>query len=404
MALFSFSKNTLFKTIAITTIWAFIEEQLSMRFGPNQFISLIRYFLMLSSSFVLIRYTKRNHQSLSVPQFLLLLWIAILYITAIPHVADSYDNHYYFKQFISIYFFLYLIPLYMIADVDIETIKKLFALSYKLIIVYLVLAIPIYLTNDKLYYSESLVSLLGGASILLMTLPYHNNSKGHKVMWSLLVAIVIMMLLGRRNKVLYLGSIFFFAGLLNVFGTSTLTAHKNNRLFFILVAIVCGLGLVIFNSSFDYFFSRVDTGMQSREDIIELFFLDFNSTPNDWIFGRGIYGEFMGGALATSEDTGMRVGIENGYLNIILKGGGIWLALLILISLRSVFLGLFKSNNKLCKGFAFVILIYYIDMIGFGIATISLSYIMIFLGISICNNKQLRACTDEKLKEEIGLK
>ena len=89
-----------------------------------------------------------------------------------------------------------------------------------------------------------------------------------------------------------------------------------------ILALGCFLGLVIFSSSFEFFFSRVDTGMDSREGIIELFMLDFNTTPNDWIFGRGIYGEFNGGILATNEDTGMRDGIENGYLNIILKGGG----------------------------------------------------------------------------------
>ena len=84
-------------------------------------------------------------------------------------------------------------------------------------------------------------------------------------------------------------------------------------------------------------------------------------------------------------------------------GGGIWLVLLILLSLKSVYLGLFKSNNKLCKGFAFIIVVYYIDMIGFGIATISLGYMMVFIAISICCNKQFRRLTDEDLMYKIGL-
>ncbi|WP_288651623.1 hypothetical protein [uncultured Parabacteroides sp.] len=326
-----------------------------------------------------------------------------MYVVAIPTVLDSYRGYFYFKQFISINLFLYLLPLLMIVEFDTMSIRKLMKLSYSLSMLYVCIAIPIFYVSQKMFFSESLISLLGGAGLVLMTLPYHDTKKSRLVMFAVVLGIVLMMLLGRRNKVLYLSSMLFFAGLLNMFGSSTLKTKKKFRGVFVILALGCFLGLVIFSSSFEFFFSRVDTGMDSREGIIELFMLDFNTTPNDWIFGRGIYGEFNGGILATNEDTGMRDGIENGYLNIILKGGGIWLVLLILLSLKSVYLGLFKSNNKLCKGFAFIIVVYYIDMIGFGIATISLGYMMVFIAISICCNKQFRRLTDEDLMYKIGL-
>lgn len=403
MALFSYNNNTLFKVIAIPTIWVLFETQFNLWYGANQFISLLRYFVIVSSTILLLRYTYNNHQKISLLQYLFLIWIAYMYVVAIPTVLDSYRGYFYFKQFISINLFLYLLPLLMIVEFDTMSIRKLMKLSYSLSMLYVCIAIPIFYVSQKMFFSESLISLLGGAGLVLMTLPYHDTKKSRLVMFAVVLGIVLMMLLGRRNKVLYLSSMLFFAGLLNMFGSSTLKTKKKFRGVFVILALGCFLGLVIFSSSFEFFFSRVDTGMDSREGIIELFMLDFNTTPNDWIFGRGIYGEFNGGILATNEDTGMRDGIENGYLNIILKGGGIWLVLLILLSLKSVYLGLFKSNNKLCKGFAFIIVVYYIDMIGFGIATISLGYMMVFIAISICCNKQFRRLTDEDLMYKIGL-
>lgn len=403
MALFSYNNNTLFKVIAIPTIWVLFETQFNLWYGANQFISLLRYFVIVSSTILLLRYAYNNHQKISLLQYLFLIWIAYMYVVAIPTVLDSYRGYFYFKQFISINLFLYLLPLLMIVEFDTMSIRKLMKLSYSLSMLYVCIAIPIFYVSQKMFFSESLISLLGGAGLVLMTLPYHDTKKSRLVMFAVVLGIVLMMLLGRRNKVLYLSSMLFFAGLLNMFGSSTLKTKKKFRGVFVILALGCFLGLVIFSSSFEFFFSRVDTGMDSREGIIELFMLDFNTTPNDWIFGRGIYGEFNGGILATNEDTGMRDGIENGYLNIILKGGGIWLVLLILLSLKSVYLGLFKSNNKLCKGFAFIIVVYYIDMIGFGIATISLGYMMVFIAISICCNKQFRRLTDEDLMYKIGL-
>jgi hypothetical protein len=144
------------------------------------------------------------------------------------------------------------------------------------------------------------------------------------------------------------------------------------------------------------------TGFESRESVIEMFFDDFNKTPGDWIWGRGLFGEFNGGDLGAKE-TGLRDLIENGYLFLILKGGWIYLGLLILISLKAIYLGLFKSSNVLVKGLALLLIIFYIDMIGYGIPGISLKYMMVFVAISGCNSKRLRSYSDLILAKKIGL-
>lgn len=404
MGLLSYSSKKIYLTISIPVILKMLEQQMNIWWGVNNLFSLLKYCCMICVSVLLFVYTRNNHQRIGFIRSLFLIWIFYIIVTSLPSLSDSYFNYIKFKQFFSINLFLFLIPLYMIIKIDLEVIQKLFRLSYKFVLIYLFVSIPIFSCSPEFFKSESLIFLLGGSLMLIMTFPYHNIKKSRLVLLAVLIGIVIMMLLGRRNVVLYLGGGLVFASLLNVFGNSTLTRGKRYRYVFIITALACLMGFVLFSSSFSYFFERVGTGMNSREGIIELFISDFNHTPNDWIFGRGMYGEFEGGFLATNEDTGLRDGIENGYLQLILKGGCIWLVLLILISLKAVYLGLFKSKNCLCKGFACLILLYYIDMIGFGIPSISLKYILIFVGISVCNSRCFRNCSDDILAENIGLK
>ena len=213
------------------------------------------------------------------------------------------------------------------------------------------------------------------------------------------MAIVIMMLLARRNKVVFYGGGLGLAIILNV-----LKGNLNSQTKALIIFSTLAGMIFIFNSGslFDAFFNKMESGMSSRELVIEDFHNDFNRTPSDWIYGRGLFGEFDAGIL-NNEETGLRDAIENGYLTLILKGGWIWLGLLILISINSVYKGLFKSNNIFVKGCAFIILLYYLDMIGFGVPVASLKYIMVFLSISVCSSLRWRNYTDNELQEQLAI-
>lgn len=214
-----------------------------------------------------------------------------------------------------------------------------------------------------------------------------------------------MMILARRNKVIYFGSVLFFTYYINLFFKNTLLSVSKLTLIrsaIVLIIFFCII-LVSFSRKFDLFWERMDTGMESREDIIELFIYDFNRTPQDWIWGRGIFGQFEGGILA-DEDTGRRDGIENGYYQTVLKGGGIFLFLLAVVSINAAYKGFFKSNNILCKGFASLLIIFFINMIAMNQYGITMKSIFIFIAISACNSKDLRGLTDHYLANKIGLK
>lgn len=209
------------------------------------------------------------------------------------------------------------------------------------------------------------------------------------------------MLLGRRNKVVFYGGALVLSAIL-VLKNYNISSKITFR--YIVLIILLSIGILAFLDKFTLFFDKVSLGMSSREQVIDDFFYDFNQHPSDWFWGRGIYGEFDGGVLNDSEDGASRDGIENGYLYLILKGGWLWLGLLILISINAIYKGLMKSKNMLCKGFAIIIILYFIDMIGFGIPGMTIKYMMVFIAIAGCNSPWLRQLNDSYLKEKIGLR
>lgn len=392
------SSNTLYKVILwsqFVTIFPIILSIVGLHGGSA--ISLLYYFCMTLASFILLRYAINNHLKLDFFQKLFFVWVAYLYIKAVPDIFDEYFNYVSLKRFLTIIMFLYAIPLFMIIKLDLRFLKKIIIFQYILSLLYVVVAL---LFNK--WRGEWYTMLVEGSIIILMTWPYHANRKRLLVVITVGIVIVGMMLSARRNKVVFFGGGLFMALIINILSKGDMGMSK--KISIILVALLFGLGLFLNLDNFGFFFERMETGMESREGILRLFRNDFNSHPSDWIFGRGLYGQFYGGQLATDEMNNLRDGIENGYYYLILKGGWIWLGLLILISLKAVYNGLFKSNNLLCKGFAMIILLYYLDMVGFGIPQTSMKYIMVFISIAGCNTEWLRQMQDSQLSKAIGLK
>ena len=360
-----------------------------------QIVSLANYILMAIATYLLISSVIKNHLKIEFSQKLFFIWIVYIYIAAIPIIIGGYMNYLYLKKFLTYYMFMYSIPFFMICSLNEAFIKQLFKLIYLLCCLYFISLIAGKGLN------EGFTMLAEGVIILLMTLSYHKSKKKIVIILCCLLCIVLMMLAARRNKVVYFGGGLIMAFLINAI-YSKKSGSKIGWLFLIFVLLI---GFVFTASYFSYFFERVGTGMSSRQVVLDYYFEDFNSTPTDWITGRGMYGEFFGGlANASDENTEMRDGIENGYLFLILKGGLIWVCLLIIISLRAIYKGLFKSNNLLCKGFAMIILLYLIDMVGFGIPTTWIKYIMVYISIAGCNTEWLRNCSDDYLANRIGLK
>ena len=396
--------------IQLTLLLDIIQTILGLNFP------LLRYFLYFIAACFLFKAVQKHSLSLSILNrknifiVLFLFWIILLLIAAIPQLFNEYRNYIRLKQFLSGMGYIYLISFFVILKPNLLFYKYYFKLALILAIIYLIITIPLlnYFTiaSAKKQVEGYGVFFAAGASIILLTFTYHSKRINIISIVTILLVLILNMLHARRNQVLYFSSILFFSYCIHIFHQSNYMRKGKLRRIMYSSFLVILLSFVLYVNleQFSFFWERSQTGMESREGIIDLFIEDFNSKPKDWIWGRGIFGEFQGGILALDDDTGMRDIIENGYLYLILKGGWIYLSLLIIISLKAVYNGFLKSKNLLCKAFACIILTYFIDMIGFGLPSTMLKYIIVFIAIGGCYSNELLQCPDEYLSKKIGLK
>jgi hypothetical protein len=338
---------------------------------------------------------------------LFLIWTIFIISKGIPNLVEGANNNINLKQFLSGLYLLYVFPLIVLSIPDVSFIKNISVFSFNLSLLYLILTIPLfnYFTSDIIHGGEGYGGLFAvGSSLLLLTLHYH-STKVKWVAWlTILLALLVNSILARRNQVVYFGSIVLFTILINLFTASGLARRR--RIYFFLGILVIFLsiwGYVLSNrAKFDRLVEKTFTGMESRQSQIDDFRNDIGNNKTDLLFGRGVFGTFKV-SDPLNKYNGQRQGIENGYLQHILKGGLVYLILILFISITAIYKGFFKSNNILCKAFAALILTYLIDMIGFGIPTMTLKFIFIWVGIGVCYSQEMRSYSDVYLKSVIGI-
>ncbi|MEX2566531.1 MAG: hypothetical protein WD431_11355 [Cyclobacteriaceae bacterium] len=133
----------------------------------------------------------------------------------------------------------------------------------------------------------------------------------------------------------------------------------------------------------------------TRSGVENAFKRDFE--PVDWIIGRGINGEYWCPNVDMGNTTGYRFMIETDYLNIILKGGIIQLALMIIIALPAAFKALFYSNNLFSKVAGIWIIIWILCLYPLNVFNMDLNHILFWISVSIGYSQDLRRIPDEQI-------
>ena len=183
------------------------------------------------------------------------------------------------------------------------------------------------------------------------------------IIWS--VYFLLMMLNARRNVSF---SLFVYAFIAYMFSFSNML--KKNKAKFVVMSfaslfagIVLLLNLQALSSGlFKNMAGRI--GQDSRSGVEEFFFADFAKAPmSDWMFGRGMDGGYAQVVVseATGEVSDIRPVIETGYLHIMLKGGLVYDALIILLMLLALKRGCSKKD-KLSKYISVILLTYFVDL------------------------------------------
>ena len=128
-------------------------------------------------------------------------------------------------------------------------------------------------------------------------------------------------------------------------------------------------------------------------------YADMSST--DWIIGKGIKGKYYCPIVENvndAEGAGYRDNIETGYLQIILKGGIISLALLLLMFIPAVYKGLFKSKNVLSKAAAMWVLLWIVYLYPSGGIVFSMNYLLVWVSVGICYSEKIRNLSNNTIK------
>ena len=161
-----------------------------------------------------------------------------------------------------------------------------------------------------------------------------------------------------------------------------------NITLFILIIIV---SLIFFYNNFQFFETIISRGFENtRSGVEDSLYEDLE--PIDWIIGRGWFGCYYDSMFKE-----YRMGIETGYLTLLLRGGVFYLLLYLWVLAISVYKGLAKSNNTLVKTCAIYIAIQILILYPGGIPNLSLNYLFIWIGVYLCLSERIREMSNQDI-------
>lgn len=305
------------------------------------------------------------------------------------------------KRVLSGHFYFYFFPLIVLINFNVDLIRKIIGLSTALMIIVLLIIISLFnflnILSPFLFekFSKSFAAISG-----FMFLIYYFLNRFTKVLTILTIFLILMLnvYLGRRAEFSYYLLCIFFGILINVFFTAGYSSMKrkiNTILMIILFSFSLSTFYFINKEKFSFIVHRFESGYKNRELVINELVKDLDVT-NSWIIGKGISGEYKSKYHATTSMKTRDI-IENGYLNMILKGGIIYLILFSIISIKAIYLGFFKSKNAFTKALSTYLVINLIIMFGFGVPELLLKYLLVWISISGCLSLKFRELTDSQI-------
>lgn len=239
-----------------------------------------------------------------------------------------------------------------------------------------------------------------GAAFILMTSRYHSRNLLIASAALLAFAFLIATITARRN--LMMTTMLYMLGGAYMILFRSQKVSRTTQLFAIMSGVVVALaGIAFFLMNSSGMFSKLvgRSGDDTRSYVVLLFFWDMLQTPLDMIIGRGIRGTYECQGVEGGYKT-MRAAVENGYLQLMLKGGIIY----ILAYLTTFFTAIrqaWHSRNQLCRAAIIILAVQLFDMLPFGLHAVNLKTFMIWMCVSICLCPAVWDMTDEEIRDEL---
>lgn len=376
-------------------------EQLFGQFLPSTLVRIFELLCLGCMIWFTVRVfaAHRNFQYRGWPLMLIiLLALCNLFIIARGHYTGG------LKDMILLKFSYSQIPAYILPFVVLFLPNRKYIRSILEVFFYsMLLIVPIWLINSlnlvqEQFYGESLGVYLPFFGTLLILFRRHLSQRQKVIVIVLyFVYFVLMVLNARRNMVVSL-SLYFVIALL--MGNYTLF-KRSARARLWLIGGVAAVALILVASwgilSKTVFDRLLFRGMEDTRSEVELFFIvDMASSPAvDWIAGRGIDGFYaqITQNSETMEVSASRNVIETGYLYLILKGGLVYLILILLFLFTAFFRGI-RFKKPLLRGMCLFLLIYLVDLYMTNqICFFTVRTVVLWVIVSVCLQYRKNAST-----------
>lgn len=232
---------------------------------------------------------------------------------------------------------------------------------------------------------------------VLLTIIYHDKKKQILAVVIIILALLFAIYRARRGLIFMYSNIVIFSYILFF-----LKSTKKVVIAFLTIFVILLLALYFSGSSsykikesnlFGFVLERGDEN--TRENVELNFFDDMKET--DWIIGRGLNGSYFCPSVDEIQPTNQRYVIETGYLHSVLKGGLLYVFLLLIITIPAIVLGLFFSKNVLSKAAAIWILMALINLYPAPVIKFSLQYMLVWISVAICYSSYIRKIPDSSL-------
>lgn len=239
---------------------------------------------------------------------------------------------------------------------------------------------------------------IAAAGLLLMTSRYHKRIWTLLAFLALFVAFIAATILARRSLMMTT-MLYMLGGAYLVLFHGRKISGANKALIFASGICLALIAAAIFMLNSKGLFAEIAgrAGDNTRGYVFLFFFWDMLQTPLDIIFGRGIRGVYECPGVGNGYDT-TRPDVENGILQLMLKGGVIYI-LIYCTTLVTAIRQAWRSTNQLCKASIFIIAVQLFDMLPFGLHAVGAKTFIIWMCVSICLSPDLCSKSDDEIQE-----
>ena len=301
------------------------------------------------------------------------------------------------------------VPFFIFFNKSFYNIRKIFDILFAFAVIFLIvnLVFPSFLLNRQ--NAETFISTFAiGSGFLFLNSKYLSNKKIYLSFFVVLISALSYIYLARRSAALTMSGFIIAGFIFSIINKSSKAVYNLTTVFVIGIALL----FLIPNSFSSSLLRKMDERLleDTRTGLFDEFYKEMDSHK---LFGKGMDGTYYYPMGETVQDDGTVYGevvyrniIENGYLQLYLSGGILHLILFVLILLPASILGIFKSSNAFTRICGVMILLWLIDMFFYGLPTLSIHYILIWICAGVCLKKSIRDQSDSevfnKLRTSLG--